>query len=83
MRNGDLLDSIECLGAGRDVVNLVKNLGAVVSHSTSIADANCNSLEYDETLFVLEGLAVDLFWTNSALAVLARLTVTTLISGLL
>lgn len=83
MRNGNLLDSVEGLCTGCDVVHLVKYLGAVVSHSATIAHADGDSFEYDKSFFVLESLSVNLFWTHRAFAVLAYVIVKFFLSGLL
>jgi len=49
------------LCAGRNVVDLVNDFGAVVSHCTTITDAYRNALEYPKPLFVLKRLAIDFF----------------------
>ena len=82
MRNGDLFHAFEGLCACRDVVDSVKDLGAVIPHSTTITDANCNSFQDDETLLVLKSLAVDFLGANGAFAVLAHVTVGSFLSGI-
>ena len=82
MRNRDLFDALEGFCAGGDVMDRVKDLGAVVPHSTSIANADCNSLQYDEPLLVLKSFAVDFLWPNGTLAVLAHVAVDSFLSGI-
>ncbi len=70
VRDWDFFYAIEGFCACRNVVDGVKYLGAVVTHSASVADAYSDSLKYDETLFVLERFAVDFPGTNRPVTVL-------------
>ena len=77
-----MFESIERLRTRCDVVNCMKNLCAVVTRPTVIANADGYPLEDYETLFVLKSLAVDLLWSNGSVAVFARVAVRSLISGI-
>lgn len=81
MRNRNLFHALEGLGARSDIVDSVKNLGAVVSRSAGIANTYENFFENDKTLFVLKGLAVDFLRPHGALAVLAWVIVGSIFSG--
>lgn len=82
MRNRNLLRALEGFCARRDVVDGVKDVSTVVSHSTRIANTNRDSFEYDEALLMLESLAVDFLWANRSVAVLTQVAVSILLSGI-
>jgi len=82
VRNGDLFDAFEGLCAGGNIVDGVKDLGAVIAQSTNVADADGYSFEYDETLFILESLAVDFFRANGSLTMFALVTIVSFLSGI-
>jgi hypothetical protein len=75
-------NSLERFGTGGDVMDRVKDLGAVISQPAGIANSHYDSLENDESLLVLECLAGNFLRPNGALAVFARITVRTSFSAL-
>jgi len=77
-----LFQSIERFRSSRDVVNCVKYLGAVITRSTIVANADCDALEDYETLLVLKSLSVDLLWSNGSVGVFARVAVSSPVSGI-
>jgi len=82
MRNGDLFDALERFCTGGDVVDGVQDLGAVVTKSTRITDANRNSFEDDKPFLMFEGLTVDFFSANGTLTMFAQITVAIVLSGI-
>ena len=82
MSNRYFFNPLERLGAGCDVVDRVKDLGAVVSNTAGIADPYYNALENDKALLVFEGLTSNFLRANSTLAVFAPITVRILFSAL-
>lgn len=82
MGDGYHYRSIKRLNTSRDVMNFVKYVGAVVPHSTRIANAHSNPFENDESLLVLECFLIDLLWTHRPVTVFTHLTVKGFLSGL-
>ena len=82
MSNRYFFDTLEGLGARCDVVDRVKDFGAVVSNTAGIADAYYNAFEDNKTLLVLEGLTSNFLRTNGALAVFTLIAVRVLFSAL-
>lgn len=80
--DGNLLNSFEWFCARGNVVYGVKNISAVVSRSASVADADDNIFQDDESLLVLERLARDLLRTYGPFAVFALITVSGIVIGL-
>ena len=60
MCDRNLFHALEGFGACGNIVDGVKNFGAVVSRSAGIANTYDNVFEDNETLFVLKGLPVNL-----------------------
>lgn len=81
MGNGNFCDPIAGFCTGRDVVDSVNYLGAVISHAAFITNTDRNSLENDEALLVFESLLIDLFRPNSAFTMLAPVAVWRFLSG--
>ena len=82
VRDGNMFHAFEGFCPGRDVMDGVKDLGAVIPHSTSVTYANGNSFEYDEALLMLESFAVDFLRANCTFAVFAHVTVDSFLSGI-
>lgn len=75
MSHGNLLNSFEWLSAIGDFVNGVKNVSTVIPGAARVARSDDHVFKDDESVLVLERLALDFFRTNSAGAVLATITV--------
>ncbi len=75
MRYRNLLDSFEWLCSVGNVIDGVKNIGAVIPRAACIADADDHIFKDDETLLVLERLALNLLGTHGSFAVFAPITV--------
>ena len=71
MGNGNFSEPVERLCASCDVINGVNYLGAVIPHSTRVANTNRNSLKNDKAFLVLKSFAVNFFGANGSLAVFA------------
>lgn len=78
-----LFDAFEGFRTSRNVMNCVKDLGAVASSTTLITDADHDSFQNNKTLLVLERFANNLLGANSSFTLFALITVRTLISFLL
>ncbi len=75
MPYGDLLDSFEWLCSVSDVMDSVKNVSAVIPGAACVADADDHVFKDNESLLVLERLALDLLGTDGPVAVFAPITV--------
>jgi len=82
MSNRYFFNTLEGLGARRDVMDRVENLGTVVSNTAGITDPYYNAFENDKALLVLEGLTSNFLRANGTLAVFAPITVRILFSAL-
>ena len=82
MGNWYFFDTLERLGARCDVVDCVKDLGAVVSNTAGIAHSNHNAFENDEALLVLECLTSNFLGANGTLAMFTPISVRILFSAL-
>ena len=72
---GDLLAPLRCLSAGGDFVNGVNDVGAVIPVTADITYADGDILQDDESVFVLERLALDSSRPDRALTILALITI--------
>ncbi len=75
MRYRDLLDSLEWFCSVGNVIDGVKNVSAVIPCAARVADAEDHVFQDDESLLVLERLALDLLGTDRPVAVFAPITV--------
>ena len=82
MCDRDLLDSIEWLCSGSNIVDGVKNIGAVIPGSTRVTNPDNNIFKDDESLLMLKGLPLNLLRPNGSLAVFTAVTVTRIVIAL-
>ena len=75
MSHWDLLNSFEWFCSRSNVVHGVKDVRAVVSCSASVANADHNILQDDESFLVFKGLARDLLRAYGSFAVFAPIAV--------
>jgi hypothetical protein len=74
MRDRDFLDSLEWFCSIRNVIYPVKDICTVISGSAAIAHANHNILKNDESVLVLECLALNSLGAHGPFAVFAMIT---------
>lgn len=82
MRDRDLLNAVKWRCTSRDVMHGVKDVGAVVSRTTLIADAYYDAFENDEALLVLKRLSSNFPGPNGTVAVFTRVPVRSFLSGI-
>ena len=75
MGDGDLLNSLEGLRSVSNVVNGVKNVGAVIPRSTCVTYTEDNVFKDDESFLMLECLARYFLRRDGPFAVFASITV--------
>ena len=71
MRDGNLLDSLEGFCSVGNIIYGVKDVGAVIPRSASVANTDHNIFKDYESLLMLESFALHLLWAHGAFAVMA------------
>ncbi|HEY5074916.1 MAG TPA: hypothetical protein VII34_09480 [Pyrinomonadaceae bacterium] len=75
MSDWDLFDSLEGFCSVGNIIHGVKDVGAVISRSASVANTDHNIFKDYESLLMLESFALHLLWAHGAFAVFAVMAV--------